>query len=151
MSKKTNTSLLPLGLLALGGAILYFGRTASTVSNLDYDFRAFRLVKPGFPITDAAGTLAINNPNPQRLVVRKLFLNISYAGSVIGTVKVDERRVVDGRSESLISFPISLRVAAIANRAFDILVLKRLQGVELKGSILVNGVNYPIQSIIDLG
>lgn len=149
MAGKQNKNLITFGLLGLG-AIFYFARTAKTIDDLNYDFRAFKIKQFAFPITQAQGTLAINNPNTQKLNFSSLFLNLSYQGEIIGTVKLNNKQTIKGRSESYITFPIDIRVAPLVNKIFDLAVLRRLDGVQLQGTIYLNGVSYPVSTKIDL-
>lgn len=148
--KKNSGNLLSVALIGIGAAIFYFGRTASTIDALDYDFRGFKFTKLGFPITQAQGSLSINNPTTQKLNFNSLFLNLVYKGAIIGTVKLDEKKTISARSESHITFPIDIRVAQVVNQAFDMAVLRRLDDIHLQGTIYLNGVNYPVETSVSL-
>lgn len=141
---------IPFWLIALGGGLVYFTRLATTATSLEYDIVGLRLKGANLATTELEGDLKIVNPSNQKLVMSDILLIAKYKGSVIGQVRSSRRIELAKRDTTIVQFPLVLQNVAVINNLLSLFSSGKFAGIALSGSLVVNGVRYPIDETIGI-
>ncbi|MEO0896295.1 MAG: LEA type 2 family protein [Bacteroidota bacterium] len=146
---------LPWWIILGVGALVYFSRTASAVYDLLYEVKSFAIQKLKLASTQAELVMTLSNPAPTSLNFSELFIIVSYQGTQISTVTIPERIPVQGKSRRDVRIPMEFNNLSLITAGLDMIQdkIKKQQiktEVHLRGSLKLNGVQYPIDSIVDL-
>lgn len=141
--------LIPILVLTGGGLLWYGSRKAKAVGKLQFEPTNVNF-SGKFPNYKADLELQITNPSTVPLTVNSIFADILYGDKVIGKIATNQLFSVTPKKQNLISIPIQLKLGqAVASIITSILNKEKLK-VFVKGYILSEGVDIPVNVEIPL-
>lgn len=142
MAKQKQTGLL--WILGLVGLTWYFTRTGGAVENLNYQVSKFRIksITPGYVDTEL--TLTVGNPSGTNLQFSKFYGALFYGEYLLSQFTVTPTIEIPARSIRDIVVQIPIQISAFAGAGIDLARTKKLNEIRLSGSVVLNGVGYPV-------
>ncbi|MEO0471399.1 MAG: LEA type 2 family protein [Bacteroidota bacterium] len=139
--------------LILGGTlavIWYFTRTASAALGLEYGVKSFTISKLSTTSISTVLDFEVRNPSGVQLNMDEFLGTIEQGGRRLTNIRIREQKIIQAKSRKRFVIPFELDLNNLLLIANDFLETRRLDDVHLVGSILLNGVRYPIDETFPL-
>lgn len=146
---RRNTYIIA-GIVVAVGVGLYAAYESSSLGRIAPEISALRFHRVQLTNSELHMDVRISNAGPSSLLVDRVYLNVSYQGSLLGTINISRPTTIRPFAKTTVTLPLSVSNLTLATHVSTILRAGKLDQVQLKGSIVLGGISFPVETTQDL-